>query len=149
MQAENYLNRIGRTGRAGRSGLAFTLAVHSERHKVRRIEHYIGQPIPSETIAGLEPKKTVRPTYTDRKPGGKSFAPRGGYGGGKPSYGPTPGADRAPYGEKPAYEGKPRFGDKPAYEGKPRLGDKTASERSEERRVGKECDRKGRAGGAG
>ncbi|HEY9572908.1 MAG TPA: DEAD/DEAH box helicase [Pusillimonas sp.] len=128
MQAEDYVHRIGRTGRAGRSGLAFTLAVHSERHKVRRIEHYIGQPIPSETIEGLEPKKTVRPTYTDRKPGGKSFAPRGGYGGGKPSYGRKPGADRAPYGEKPAYEGKPRFGDKPAYEGKPRFGDKPAYE---------------------
>jgi superfamily II DNA/RNA helicase len=62
MQAEDYVHRIGRTGRAGRSGLAFTLAVHSERHKVRRIEHFIGQPIPSEVIEGLEPTKTVRPT---------------------------------------------------------------------------------------
>src|SRR5690554_148920 len=88
MQAEDYVHRIGRTGRAGRSGLAFTLAVHSERHKVRRIEHFIGQPIPAEVIEGLEPKKTVRPTYTDRKGGGgKSFGPRGGFGGGKPSYG--------------------------------------------------------------
>ncbi len=127
MQAEDYVHRIGRTGRAGRSGLAFTLAVHSERHKVRRIEHFIGQPIPAEVIEGLEPKKTVRPTYTDRKPGGKSFAPRGGFGGGKPGYGRKPGADRA-YGDKPAYEGKPRFGDKPAYEGKPRFGDKPAYE---------------------
>ena len=42
MQAEDYVHRIGRTGRAGRNGLAFTLATHSERHKVRRIEHYIG-----------------------------------------------------------------------------------------------------------
>lgn len=127
MQAEDYVHRIGRTGRAGRSGLAFTLAVHSERHKVRRIEHFIGQPIPSDVIEGLEPKKTVRPTYTDRKPGGKSFAPRGGFGGGKPGYGRKPGADRA-FGDKPAYEGKPRFGDKPAYEGKPRFGDKPAYE---------------------
>ncbi|MGB3287681.1 MAG: DEAD/DEAH box helicase [Burkholderiaceae bacterium] len=140
MQAEDYVHRIGRTGRAGRSGLAFTLASHSERHKVRRIEHYIGQPIPTEVIEGLEPKKTVRPTYTDRKPGGKSFGPRGGFGGGKPGYGRKPGADRAPYGdrhpyegkprfgEKPAYEGKPHFSDKPAYEGKPRFGDKPAYE---------------------
>src|SRR3546814_15266534 len=87
MQAEDYVHRIGRTGRAGRSGLAFTLAVHSERHNVRRIEHYIGQPIPSETIEGLEPKKTVRPTYNDRKPGGTSFAPRGGHRGGQPKNG--------------------------------------------------------------
>src|SRR5690606_838870 len=45
MQAEDYVHRIGRTGRAGRDGQAFTLATHAERHKVRRIEHFIGQPI--------------------------------------------------------------------------------------------------------
>ena len=92
MQAEDYVHRIGRTGRAGRDGLAFTLATHSERHKVRRIEHFIGQPIPSDVIAGLEPRKTVRPTYTDRKGsggGGKRFGGggqggRGGYGANKP-----------------------------------------------------------------
>ncbi|HWL30115.1 MAG TPA: DEAD/DEAH box helicase, partial [Burkholderiaceae bacterium] len=44
MQAEDYVHRIGRTGRAGRDGLAFTLASHSERHKIRRIEHFIGAP---------------------------------------------------------------------------------------------------------
>jgi len=60
MQAEDYVHRIGRTGRAGRNGLAFTLAVHSERHKVRRIEHFIGHPIPSEVIAGLEPQRAPR-----------------------------------------------------------------------------------------
>lgn len=120
MQAEDYVHRIGRTGRAGRSGLAFTLATHSERHKVRRIEHFIGQPIPAEVIEGLEPKKTARPTYTDRKPG-KSFGPRGGSGG-KPGYGRKPGAERA-YGDKPAYQGKPRFGDKTAYEGRPARSD--------------------------
>ncbi|MCQ9617755.1 DEAD/DEAH box helicase [Paenalcaligenes niemegkensis] len=81
MQPEDYTHRIGRTGRAGNSGLAYTLAVHSERHKVRRIEHFIGQPIAVEVIAGLEPTKSVRPTYSARK--GKG-APRGrsGSGGG-------------------------------------------------------------------
>src|SRR5690606_17201900 len=43
MQAEDYVHRIGRTGRAGRNGQAYTLAVHTERHKVRRIEHFIGR----------------------------------------------------------------------------------------------------------
>ena len=42
--------------RAGRDGQAITLAVHAERHKVRRIEHFIGQAIPMETIPGLEPQ---------------------------------------------------------------------------------------------
>src|SRR5690606_30306242 len=136
MQAEDYVHRIGRTGRAGRSGLAYTLAVHSERHKVRRIEHFIGQPIPAEVIEGLEPKKTVRPTYTERKgPRGKSFGPRGGFGGGKPGYGRKPGGDRAPYGDKPAFEGKSRFGDKPAYEGRPaRNDDRPAYDRSSDSR---------------
>ncbi|MCK9510400.1 MAG: DEAD/DEAH box helicase [Pigmentiphaga sp.] len=68
MQAEDYVHRIGRTGRAGRSGRAFTLAVHAERHKVRRIEQYTGQPIPPQVVAGLEPQRTPRPTTG--KPGG-------------------------------------------------------------------------------
>ncbi|OWT59310.1 DEAD/DEAH box helicase [Candidimonas nitroreducens] len=81
MQAEDYVHRIGRTGRAGRSGLAYTLATQSERHKIRRIEHFIGQPIPSQVIPGLEPKKAApRPTYTERKGSGRKFAGRGGYG---------------------------------------------------------------------
>ena len=67
MQAEDYTHRIGRTGRAGNDGLAFTLANVSERGKVRRIEHFIGQPIPVSTIAGLEPTRSVRPTYKARK----------------------------------------------------------------------------------
>ncbi len=136
MQPEDYTHRIGRTGRAGNSGLAFTLAVHSERHKIRRIEHFIGQPIPSEVIEGLEPKKTARPTYTDRKPSGNG---RGGFGG-KPSYGRKPGGS---FGDKPGYQGsKPRFGDKPAYEGRsstgdrPSYGDRPARPHTEERSGG-------------
>ena len=72
MQPEDYVHRIGRTGRAGRDGLAFTLAVHSERHKVRRIEHFIGRSIPPETIVGLEPQRTPRPRSEGApRPGGK------------------------------------------------------------------------------
>ncbi|NEN74816.1 DEAD/DEAH box helicase [Pelistega sp. NLN82] len=62
MQAEDYVHRIGRTGRAGRDGLAFTLATHSERFKVRRIEKFIGQTIETDTIPGLEP--TPKPIKT-------------------------------------------------------------------------------------
>ncbi|MFA5596084.1 MAG: DEAD/DEAH box helicase, partial [Pusillimonas sp.] len=133
MQPEDYTHRIGRTGRAGNNGLAFTLATHSERHKIRRIEHFIGQPIPSEVIEGLEPKKTVRPTYTDRKPGGKKpYGARGGYAGGKPAYA---GKSDDRFGDRPSY-GKPegRFGDKPSF-GKPegRFGDKPAFSKGEGR----------------
>ena len=100
MQPEDYVHRIGRTGRAGRDGLAFTLAVHGERHKVRRIEHFIGRPIPAQTIVGLEPQRTPRPRAEGaprpggnkprpgaRRPGNsndRSFAPREGRGFGAP-----------------------------------------------------------------
>src|SRR5690554_1129223 len=102
MQAEDYVHRVGRTGRAGRSGQAYTLAVHSERHKVRRIEHFIGKSIPSETIEGLEPKKTAS---SEGKPRGK---------GGRPGYGAKPG-----FGAKSGYAARkgtaPKRGDRPAH----------------------------------
>ncbi len=146
MQPEDYTHRIGRTGRAGNSGLAFTLATHSERHKIRRIEHFIGQPIPANVIEGLEPTKTVRPTYTDRKgkgKGGKSFGGgfagkrengykgRGGFGD-KPGYAGKPRHDEGTsFGGKPRFEersgyaGKPRFDERPAYAGKPRFDERS------------------------
>ena len=146
MQPEDYTHRIGRTGRAGNNGLAFTLATHSERHKIRRIEHFIGQPIPSEVIEGLEPKKTARPTYTDRKPGGKKpYGARGSYGGGKPGYAgktddrfsdrPSYGKPEGRFGDKPAFnKGEGRFGDKPAFnKGESRFGDKPAFSKGEGR----------------
>src|SRR5690606_27211728 len=75
LQAEDYAHRIGRTGRAGRDGQAITLAVHAERHKVRRIEQFIGQSIPIDTIPGLEPVRSVRPTYRDKA---RNSRPQGG-----------------------------------------------------------------------
>lgn len=111
MQPEDYTHRIGRTGRAGHNGLAFTLATHAERHKIRRIEHFIGQPIPPQVIEGLEPKKTVRPTYTDRSGSGKSFGAGRGNSGGKPSYGRKPNGG---YGDKSAAESRSSYGDRPA-----------------------------------
>ncbi|MBV7485527.1 DEAD/DEAH box helicase [Bordetella sp. BOR01] len=87
MQAEDYVHRIGRTGRAGRDGQAFTLATHAERHKVRRIEHYIGRSITPETIVGLEPKRTPRPHTGAPGRSGKPFGKRpGGFGGDRPQF---------------------------------------------------------------
>ncbi|AZW16526.1 DEAD/DEAH box helicase [Bordetella hinzii] len=106
LQAEDYVHRIGRTGRAGRDGLAYTLAVHSERHKVRRIEHYIGQTITPETIAGLEPQRSPRPGNGPRFGGNKRPGER--------RYGDRPQRD---FGDRPqrSFGDRPQrdFGDRP------------------------------------
>ncbi len=150
MQAEDYVHRIGRTGRAGRNGLAFTLATHSERHKVRRIEHYIGQSITPEVIAGLEPKRTPRPSTGGAPRGGKPFGKRpGGFGGGyqghreggsregrsfggprgefKPREGGYQGAREGGAG---GYQGNRPFGDRPArsFSDRPSFGDRPQRE---------------------
>src|SRR5690625_4906076 len=60
MQAEYYTLRIVRTGRAGNNWQAFTLSFVDELRDVRRIERFIGQPIPTELIDGLEPSQSPR-----------------------------------------------------------------------------------------
>ncbi|ODU69699.1 MAG: hypothetical protein ABT05_02065 [Lautropia sp. SCN 66-9] len=71
--AEDYVHRIGRTGRAGRRGIAVTLMGHHERHRVRDIERYTGQPIRIDVIAGLEPR--LRPQRPAGKPGWRGGRP--------------------------------------------------------------------------
>jgi len=69
-QAEDYVHRIGRTGRAGRSGVAVTLMGHHERHRVRDIERFTGQPLRESVIAGLEPRaRPGRPVPGARRAG--------------------------------------------------------------------------------
>ena len=108
MQAEDYVHRIGRTGRAGRNGQAYTLAVHAERHKIRRIEHFIGRSIPMEEIAGLEPQRKPQRSFGKRPGGGYRGASTGGryegHGQGRP------------HGEhKPAWKGERKNDWKPEW----------------------------------
>ena len=119
MQAEDYVHRIGRTGRAGRSGLAFTLATHAERHKVRRIEQYTGQPIPPQVVEGLEPRVTPRPSSGARRPGSGNGNWRGKPGGGAPRHGA--GGPGKRFGDSPRGGFAPRelaAGDRPGFAGK-------------------------------
>jgi superfamily II DNA/RNA helicase len=160
MQAEDYVHRIGRTGRAGRSGLAFTLATHSERHKVRRIEHYIGQSITPEVIAGLEPKRTPRPSAggSGAPRGGKPFGKRpGGFGGSRHEGGyqgnrenrsfggPRDGAPRGEFkpregGYQGNRDGAPREG---GYQGNRPFGDRPARSFSDRPSFGDRPQREG------
>ncbi len=150
MQAEDYVHRIGRTGRAGRNGLAFTLATHSEKHKIRRIEHFIGQTLNADTIEGLEPTKTAE-SSRGRKSGkggggdrkfskGKEFArsgfsmrkgkPEGSFDKPRGEFADRPAraasGDRPSYGDRPARADRPSYGDRPARADRPSYGDRPA-----------------------
>jgi ATP-dependent RNA helicase RhlE len=59
MVPSDYLHRIGRTGRAGLRGTAVSLVCVDEAPLLRDIERLLGGPIPSETIAGFEPNRSI------------------------------------------------------------------------------------------
>ncbi|WP_052355539.1 DEAD/DEAH box helicase [Castellaniella defragrans] len=148
LQAEDYVHRIGRTGRAGRNGQAITLAVHAERHKVRRIEHFIGQAIPMETIPGLEPQRSVRPTYKDKPVRGAR--PQGGKPHGKPWHKDGPAAGAAPRARKP-WQQDARAGEdtRPVHARKPAWQqDAQAADGSRPARAHKPWEQNGQADGA-
>jgi len=91
MTAEDYVHRIGRTGRAGRSGQAVTIVEHRDAGAIRRIERFTSQPIPVETIVGLEPKRSPRPSNGKPSPGRPGSGPRKpGSSTGRPSYSKPP-----------------------------------------------------------
>lgn len=151
MQAEDYVHRIGRTGRAGRSGLAFTLATHSERHKIRRIEGYIGRPIDAQIIPGLEPKRTARPESRGSKPFNKRGPSRSGAPAGRGGFDRSAGFGSRSEGyrgeSRPAFgdrDSRPAFGDRPARpdfahrsaDTRPAFGDRAGREAQGDRREG-------------
>lgn len=51
--AEDYVHRIGRTGRAEKEGDAFTIITGEDVDEVRKIEDYIGKPIPRNKLEGF------------------------------------------------------------------------------------------------
>ncbi|MGO3742164.1 DEAD/DEAH box helicase [Kerstersia sp.] len=149
MQAEDYVHRIGRTGRAGRDGQAFTLATHSERHKIRRIEHYIGQTLDIGEIAGLEPQRRARPAGGPGAKGRPGSRPGRRPGDSRPSfsqgkYGKSPsrsyeGGEGADRGERQGFDqgarpARPEFadrGDRPARFNRPERGDRPGFDRGD------------------
>ena len=62
-EPEVYVHRVGRTGRAKQVGLAVSLCVHAEEHRLEAIELFTGSPLrPIERKSSASPPKTTAPT---------------------------------------------------------------------------------------
>ena len=96
--AEDYVHRIGRTGRAGATGIAISFASSREVDSLRSIERYIGQSIPQQIIAGLEPARPLRRSSSASSPSPSSGKRWQGASTGK-QYGQNA-APRSPFGAK-------------------------------------------------
>ena len=76
MVAEDYVHRIGRTGRAGSTGDAISLVCVDEWPLLGEIQALLRRPIPTETIAGFEPDRSIRPEPSrQRSQGGRNRMP--------------------------------------------------------------------------
>jgi ATP-dependent RNA helicase RhlE len=103
MVSEDYIHRIGRTGRAGVDGQALSLVCVDEASMLRDIERLLGRAIPSETVAGFEPDRTIRPQPIRLR----SVGPRP-----MPSGRPMPG-NRPMSGPHPSSGPRPLSGNRP------------------------------------
>ncbi|MBS1128669.1 MAG: box helicase domain protein, partial [Nitrospirae bacterium] len=75
--AEDYVHRIGRTGRAGATGIAISFVSFRELDQLTRIERYIGQSLPQQVIAGLEPARPLRSSNSrSDRPGTSAYRGR-------------------------------------------------------------------------
>jgi ATP-dependent RNA helicase RhlE len=61
MVASDYIHRIGRTGRAGVGGRAVSLVCVDEAGLLREVELLLGRRLITETVAGFEPDRSLRP----------------------------------------------------------------------------------------
>lgn len=59
---EIHIHRIGRTGRAGKEGLAISLFMASEAHKVNKIEAYQNSPVKIEQPSSLKMRENFKLT---------------------------------------------------------------------------------------
>jgi ATP-dependent RNA helicase RhlE len=124
MVAEDYVHRIGRTGRAGSTGDAISLVCVDEGPLLGEIQALLRRPIPTETIAGFEPDRSIRPEPIRQRSqgGGRNRMPAGA--GSRPGGGVAFGRAGAagPARSRQAEGGRPnRHGSGPAH-GQPNRG---------------------------
>ena len=103
MVPEDYVHRIGRTGRAGVDGQAISLVCVDEKPLLQEIQQLLRKAIPTETIAGFEPDRSIRPEpIRGRSVDRATYAGRGGgHPGRQPGH--RPGRPvHAPNGHRPA-----------------------------------------------
>ncbi len=78
---EVHVHRIGRTGRAGKSGLALSLYIGAESHRVNAIEDYQGSPVnlfPIDELQKNQKRNTRPPMVTLCIDGGRKGKVRAG-----------------------------------------------------------------------
>ncbi len=78
MVPADYLHRIGRTGRAGVTGSAVSLVCVDEAPLLREIERHLGTTIPSVTVPGFEPNRSIMPEPIRLRTGGGRHRPMSG-----------------------------------------------------------------------
>ena len=127
MVPEDYVHRIGRTGRAGIDGQAISLVCVDEKPLLQEIQQLLRRAIPTETIAGFEPDRSIRPepirlrsTPAERA---EQAARRAAAGGGGRGRGGRPGAGRpsaaGAYGSGPSRHAAPAPRGDDAYVARP------------------------------
>ncbi len=72
-ELEVHVHRVGRTGRAGSQGMACTLVGEDERHRLARLEAFLGQALETEALPSLhgEPAPLRAPMATLQLGAGK------------------------------------------------------------------------------
>jgi ATP-dependent RNA helicase RhlE len=115
MTAGDYVHRIGRTGRAGIDGDAISLVCVDEAALLRDIEALLHYRIASETVAGFEPDRSIRPEPIRLRTGEFGRATGGGpRPGSRPGFRPGSGSR---WGSRPGPQPGSRPGSPPGHRG--------------------------------
>jgi len=114
MAAGDYVHRIGRTGRAGIGGDAISLVCVDEMGLLRDIEALLRHRIPSETVPGFEPDRSIRPEPIRLRSVGGGRGPGFAARAGRPHRTGRPHQLRPSFGQRPATPQRHSVGQRPS-----------------------------------